>query len=114
MQGQAGNDEVEPGVAVDFVHVRTAFEHAISDPGVEPLPEFELHSREHVLGPALGHAERVAVDTAGNESASQSPSLAVTSTRQPASMMRSRSESAEKPAKTTEWAAPIRAQASMV
>ncbi len=42
------------------------------------------------------------------------PSLAVKTTLQPASRMRSRSDSAEKPAKTTEWTAPIRAQASML
>ena len=42
------------------------------------------------------------------------PSLAVNTTLQPASRMRSRSDSAEKPAKTTEWTAPMRAQASMV
>jgi hypothetical protein len=42
------------------------------------------------------------------------PTLAVTTTLQPASMMRSRSDSAEKPPKTTECTAPMRAQASMV
>jgi len=41
------------------------------------------------------------------------PSLAVTRTLHPASRIRSRSDSAEKPAKTTECTAPIRAQASM-
>ncbi len=44
----------------------------------------------------------------------RSPSLAVIRILQPASRIRSRSESAEKPAKTTEWMAPMRAQASMV
>ncbi len=44
----------------------------------------------------------------------RSPSLAVSTTLQPASRMRSRSDSAEKPAKTTEWTAPMRAQASML
>jgi hypothetical protein len=42
------------------------------------------------------------------------PSLAVTTTLQRASTMRSRSASAEKPPNTTEWTAPMRAQASMV
>ena len=37
----------------------------------------------------------------------------VTSTFASASLMRSRSESAVKPPNTTEWAAPIRAQASI-
>jgi len=42
------------------------------------------------------------------------PSLAVTTTRQRASTMRSRRASALKPPKTTECTAPMRAQASMV
>ena len=42
------------------------------------------------------------------------PSLAVTTTLQWASTMRSRSDSAENPPKTTECTAPMRAQASMV
>ncbi len=40
-------------------------------------------------------------------------SSAVTSSLAPESSMRERSASAEKPAKTIEWIAPIRAQASM-
>jgi hypothetical protein len=44
----------------------------------------------------------------------RSPSLAVTTMRQRASRILSRSASALKPPKTTEWTAPIRAQASMV
>ena len=40
-------------------------------------------------------------------------SSAVTTTRAPESSTRERSASAEKPAKTTEWIAPMRAQASM-
>ena len=42
------------------------------------------------------------------------PSFAVTTSFAPASRMRSRSDSAEKPAKTTECTAPMRAQASIV
>ena len=42
------------------------------------------------------------------------PSLAVTTIRQRASTMRSRSDSALKPPNTTECTAPMRAQASMV
>ena len=42
----------------------------------------------------------------------QAPSP-VTSTVHSASLMRSRSESFEKPPNTTEWAAPMRAQASI-
>ncbi len=42
------------------------------------------------------------------------PSLAVTTTRHPASTIRSRRASALKPPKTTECTAPMRAQASMV
>ncbi len=41
------------------------------------------------------------------------PSSAVISTWQSASRMRSRSASGEKPPNTTEWMAPMRAQASM-
>ena len=41
------------------------------------------------------------------------PPSAVISTLASASMMRPRSASAEKPPKTTEWGAPMRAQASM-
>ena len=40
-------------------------------------------------------------------------SSAVTTSLAPESSMRERSASAEKPAKTTEWTAPMRAQASM-
>ena len=40
------------------------------------------------------------------------PSAVITATAE-ASLMRSRSDSAEKPPNTTEWTAPIRAQASM-
>lgn len=39
------------------------------------------------------------------------PSSVVMTTRALQSMMRSRKDSAEKPAKTTEWMAPMRAQA---
>jgi hypothetical protein len=42
------------------------------------------------------------------------PSFAVTTTLHRASMMRSRSESAENPPKTTECTAPMRAHASIV
>jgi hypothetical protein len=38
---------------------------------------------------------------------------AVMTTRAPQSLMRLASASGEKPAKTTEWTAPMRAQASM-
>ena len=41
------------------------------------------------------------------------PSSAVTTSLAPESSMRERSASAEKPAKTIEWTAPMRAQASM-
>ncbi len=41
------------------------------------------------------------------------PPSAVTRTLHSASLMRSDSESAEKPPNTTEWGAPMRAQASM-
>ena len=41
------------------------------------------------------------------------PPSAVMSTLAAASLIRSRSASGEKPPKTTEWAAPIRVQASM-
>ena len=41
------------------------------------------------------------------------PSSAVTRTLHDESLMRSRSDSAEKPPNTTEWIAPIRAHASM-
>ena len=41
------------------------------------------------------------------------PPSAVTRTLHSASLMRSASESAENPPNTTEWAAPMRAQASM-
>jgi hypothetical protein len=44
----------------------------------------------------------------------RSPSLAVTTTFAAGVEMRSRSDSAEKPAKTTECTAPMRAQASIV
>ena len=43
----------------------------------------------------------------------RSPSLAVTTILQPASTMRSRSDSAEKPPNTTECTAPMRAHASI-
>jgi hypothetical protein len=43
----------------------------------------------------------------------RNPPSAVTSTLQVASLMRSASESAENPPNTTEWAAPMRAHASM-
>ena len=56
---------------------------------------------------------RSAVALSGMRLPPRRPSLAVTSSLQPASRMRLRSDSAEKPAKTTEWTAPIRAQASM-
>ena len=41
------------------------------------------------------------------------PPSAVMTTRAPASSMRSRSDIAEKPPNTTEWIAPMRAQACM-
>jgi len=41
------------------------------------------------------------------------PPSAVTSTLHCESLMRSRSDSGEKPPKTTEWMAPMRAQASI-
>ena len=44
----------------------------------------------------------------------RTPSFAVTTTRHRASTMRSRRLSAEKPAKTTEWTAPMRAHASIM
>ena len=43
----------------------------------------------------------------------RSPSSAVTTTRQSESRIRSLSDSGEKPPNTTEWTAPIRAQASI-
>ena len=43
----------------------------------------------------------------------RSPSLAVNSSLQRASTIRSRNESALKPPNTTEWIAPMRAQASI-
>ncbi len=43
----------------------------------------------------------------------RNPPSAVTSTLHSASLMRSDSESAEKPPNTTEWGAPMRAHASM-
>ena len=54
-----------------------------------------------------------ALALSGTRAPRRHPASAVTSTFAPASLMRSRRLSALKPPKTTLWAAPMRAQASI-
>ncbi len=67
--------------------------------------------------PTVGHALLSSASStaalSGTTLPRRQPPSAVMTMEQPASLMRSRSALAEKPAKTTLWGAPKRAQASM-
>jgi len=91
----------------------TASWYQTSRPSVHPISPPVRRTTRTVC--TFGQCRRASsvLRLSGTRLPPRTPSSAVMTAQQSASRMRSLSDSGEKPPKTTEWIAPMRAQASM-